>query len=180
MFQIEISLKFTLNHGPVSPSNFFSLLSFLSFLSSQGGIKLGWQNSEQLADIGLLVRTIVRSFTSCGRSFRHHICCFCSDESTLSFIDLVITHLTHPWGPPWTLETLGGPWRPLATLGDMLENDHFQAWSPRVAKGRQRSPRVSKVQGGPQGWVSYNQIDHILVMFLHDIQNRAISPLKFP
>ena len=27
-------------------------------------------------------------------------------------IDLVITH---PWGPPWTL----------ATLGDMLENDHF-------------------------------------------------------
>ena len=40
-------------------------------------------------------------------------------------IDLVKTHLTHPWGPPWTLETLGGPWRPLATLGDMLENDHF-------------------------------------------------------
>ena len=22
-------------------------------------------------------------------------------------IDLVLTHLTHPWGPPWTLETLG-------------------------------------------------------------------------
>ena len=40
-------------------------------------------------------------------------------------IDLVKTHLTHPWGPPWTLETLGGPWRPLATLGDMLENDHL-------------------------------------------------------
>ena len=40
-------------------------------------------------------------------------------------IDLVITHLTHPWGPPWTLETLGNPWRPLETLGDMLENDHF-------------------------------------------------------
>ena len=40
-------------------------------------------------------------------------------------IDLVKTHLTHPWGPPWTLETLGGPWRPLATLGDMLENDQF-------------------------------------------------------
>ena len=31
-------------------------------------------------------------------------------------IDLVITHLTHPWGPPWTLETLGDHWRPLATL----------------------------------------------------------------
>ena len=30
-------------------------------------------------------------------------------------IDLVITHLTHPWGPLWTLET----------LGDMLENYHF-------------------------------------------------------
>ena len=40
-------------------------------------------------------------------------------------IDLVVTHLTHPWGPSWTLETLGNPWQPLATLGDMLENDHF-------------------------------------------------------
>ena len=37
-------------------------------------------------------------------------------------IDLVITHLTHPWGPPWTLETLGDLWRPLAT---MPENGHF-------------------------------------------------------
>ena len=27
-------------------------------------------------------------------------------------INLVITHLTHPWGPPGTLETLGDPWRP--------------------------------------------------------------------
>ena len=44
-----------------------------------------------------------------------------------------------------------------------------------VAKGRQ-SPR------GTPGKVemSYNQIDHIQVIFLHDIQNRAISPLKFP
>ena len=33
-------------------------------------------------------------------------------------IDLVITHITHPWGPPWTLETLGNHWRPMATLGD--------------------------------------------------------------
>ena len=60
-------------------------------------------------------------------------------------IDLVITHLTHPWGPPWTLETLGNPWRPLETLGDMLENDHFggnwpfSSMSPRVAKGLQGS-----------------------------------------
>ena len=37
-------------------------------------------------------------------------------------IDLVLTHLTHPWGPPWTLETLGDHWRPLAT---MPENGHF-------------------------------------------------------
>ena len=40
-------------------------------------------------------------------------------------IDLVLTHLTHPWGPPWTLETLGDHWRPLATRGDMLDNYHF-------------------------------------------------------
>ena len=44
-------------------------------------------------------------------------------------IDLVKTHLTHPWGPPWTLETLGGPWRPLATCLKMTnfpQNGHFQ------------------------------------------------------
>ena len=35
------------------------------------------------------------------------------------------------------------------------QNDHFQAWSPRVASGRQGSPRVSKVPGGPQGWVRW-------------------------
>jgi len=39
-------------------------------------------------------------------------------ENDLNMIDLVLTHLTHPWGPPWTLETLGDHWRPLATLGD--------------------------------------------------------------
>ena len=37
-------------------------------------------------------------------------------------IDLVITHLTHPWGPPWTLETLGDHWRSLATCLKMPEN----------------------------------------------------------
>ena len=55
-------------------------------------------------------------------------------------IDLVLTHLTHPWGPPWTLETLGDPLRPLATMpenGQNGQNDHFHAWSPQ----------------GPQGWV---------------------------
>ena len=39
-------------------------------------------------------------------------------ENDLNMIDLVLTHLTHPWGLPWTLETLGDHRRPLATLGD--------------------------------------------------------------
>ena len=47
--------------------------------------------------------------------------------------------------------------------------------SPRVAKGRQ-GPKGTPGMGD----MSYNQIDHIQVIFLHDIQNRAISPLKFP
>ena len=71
-------------------------------------------------------------------------------------IDLVLTHLTYPWGPPLTLETLGNHWRPLATMpenGHFGHFDHFQAWSPRVAKCHQGSPRVSKVLGGPQGWL---------------------------
>ena len=68
-------------------------------------------------------------------------------ENDSNMIDLVLTHLTHPWGPPWTLATLGDPWRPLATMpqnGQNGQNYHFQAcrqWSPRVAKGRQGSPR---------------------------------------
>ena len=33
-------------------------------------------------------------------------------ENYLNMIDLVIIHLTHPWGPPWT-------------LGEMLENYQF-------------------------------------------------------
>ena len=44
-------------------------------------------------------------------------------------IDLVLTHLNQPWGPPWTLETLGDPWRPLATMPENSQNDHFHAWS---------------------------------------------------
>ena len=41
-------------------------------------------------------------------------------ENGLNMIDLVLTHLNQPWGPPWTL----------ATLGDMLENDQFPPkWS---------------------------------------------------
>ena len=42
-------------------------------------------------------------------------------------IDLVITHLNHPWGPPGTLETLGDHWRPLAT---MPENGQNELWAP--------------------------------------------------
>ena len=51
--------------------------------------------------------------------------------------DLVITHLTHPWGPSWTLETLGNPWRPLATWLKMTNIPQFwqcqdfgNIWSP--------------------------------------------------
>ena len=43
-------------------------------------------------------------------------------ENDLNMIDLVLTHLTHPWGPPWTLETLGDPWRPLATMPQNGQN----------------------------------------------------------
>ena len=28
-------------------------------------------------------------------------------ENDLNMINLVLTHLTRPWSPPWTLETLG-------------------------------------------------------------------------
>ena len=39
----------------------------------------------------------------------------------------------------------------------MLQRKFWPKWlfSGMVAKGRQRSPRVSKVQGGPQGWVRW-------------------------
>ena len=42
-------------------------------------------------------------------------------ENGLNMIDLVLTHLNQPWGPPWTL----------ATLGDMLENDQRMKVSGR-------------------------------------------------
>ena len=48
-------------------------------------------------------------------------------------IDLVKTHLTHPWGPPWTLETLGDHWRPLATCLKMAKMTIFR----HVANGPQ-------------------------------------------
>ena len=43
-------------------------------------------------------------------------------ENALNMIDLVLTHLTHPWGPPGTLETLGDHWRPLATMPENGQN----------------------------------------------------------
>ena len=43
----------------------------------------------------------------------------------------------------------------LYRLSFFLQNWSFSSMSPRVAKGRQRSPRVVKVQGGPQGWVRW-------------------------
>ena len=58
----------------------------------------------------------------------------------------LLTHLNQPLN-------LGDPWRPLATMpenGQNGQNDHFQAWSPRVAEGRQGFPRS---QGDPRdGW----------------------------
>ena len=51
-------------------------------------------------------------------------------ENDSNMIDLVLTHLTHPWGPPWTLETHCDPWRPLATCLKMVnfpQNGNFQA-----------------------------------------------------
>ena len=59
-------------------------------------------------------------------------------------IDLVITHLTHPWGPPWTLETLGDHWRPLATclkIAILGESAHFQ-----VPKNGTSSARIQNLR----------------------------------
>ena len=39
------------------------------------------------------------------------LCISCRKTVLLkSMIDLVLTHLNQPWGPPWTLATLGDPW----------------------------------------------------------------------
>ena len=49
-------------------------------------------------------------------------------ENDSNMTDLVLTHLTHPRGPPWTLATLGDTWRPLATCLKMTiwgEIGHF-------------------------------------------------------
>ena len=76
-------------------------------------------------------------------------------ENDSNMIDLVLTHLTHPWGPPWTLETLGDHWRPLATCLKMTnfpQNGHFQAcrkW-PKCITGTGFS--VPNHHGGPQQW----------------------------
>ena len=76
-------------------------------------------------------------------------------------------------------------------MNKSLSQDRFFSFWPfsgifrHVANGRQGSPSVAKgLQGSRRtpGLVemSLNQIDHIQVIFQHDIQNRAISPLKFP
>ena len=43
----------------------------------------------------------------------------------------------------------------LYRLSFFLQNWSFSSMSPRVAKGRQGLPRVSKVPGGPQGWMRW-------------------------
>ena len=65
-------------------------------------------------------------------------------ENDSNMIDLVLTHLTHPWGPPWTLATLGDPWRPLATCLKMAifgESAHFQ-----VPKNGTLSARIQNLR----------------------------------
>ena len=67
------------------------------------------------------------------------------------------------------------------------ENGHFpQKWpfsgmSPRVAKGRQGSPRVAKVQGGPQGWVRWVKTRSIIFeSFSAMIFKIKIGPIEIP
>ena len=61
-------------------------------------------------------------------------------ENDLNMIDLVLTHLNQPWGPPWTLETFGDPWRPLATLGDHWR--HVWKWSFWPFSGMSRKVKI--------------------------------------
>ena len=77
-------------------SNFWGVCNFLHFESFLMGISMG----------PILILNIMA-------------------ENDSNMIDLVLTHLTHPWGPPWTSATLGDPWRLLATIGDMPENGNF-------------------------------------------------------
>ena len=56
-------------------------------------------------------------------------------ENDLNMIHLVLTHLTHPWGPPGTLETLGDHWRPLATMPENGQNGQNGNWHA-VLKGQ--------------------------------------------
>ena len=67
-------------------------------------------------------------------------------------IDLVKTHLTHPWKP---LAALGDPWRPLATCLKMINfppNGHFQAYRKRSKCITGTGFSVPNHHGGPQQW----------------------------
>ena len=95
-------------------------------------------------------------------------------------IDLVLTHLNQPWGPPRTLETLGDPWWHLATLGDHAWKWPFWPFWPfsgMVAKGCQGSPRVSKVQGGTQGWLRWVRTKSII---FKSFSNMILKKGPFP
>ena len=76
-------------------------------------------------------------------------------ENGLNVIDLVLTHLNHPWGPPWTLETLGDLWRPLAT---MPENSHFgQNFLCNIPLANQLYSSVHQLSFSPCCQVGVNQ-----------------------
>ena len=53
-------------------------------------------------------------------------------------IDLIITHLTHPWGLPGTLETLGDPEKSYTPFFSILDLDrlfsrvHFLSFSGHI------------------------------------------------
>ena len=88
-------------------------------------------------------------------------------------IDLVITHLAHPWGPPWTLATLGDPWRPLATLGDPWRNAWKLPISPKI-------PNFSRIYMRPLYDICHGQPNTgIITTGLVVLQKKTISVLNF-
>ena len=95
-------------------------------------------------------------------------------------IDLVITHLTHPWGPPWTLATLGDPWRPLATLGDMPENGHF--WGKCPFSGAQKWDFECP---NPKSETTFSRqhppkmVEQVFVLFIYHFWKRNRQILNF-
>ena len=71
---------------------------------------------------------------------KNKVCLICVQD--VCIIDLVLTHLNHPWGPPWTLATLGNhawKWSFWPFSGIFRHVANGCQWVPRVAKGLQGS-----------------------------------------